>query len=159
MLERDAAGETVRFDASDPTGAADTVAACLEAAGGPVDLVVVATGGLVSLRPVLAALRAGKIVATANKETLVAGGHLVIDLATERPTWFLAQLVLLDNKWSVMPSVVAMASIVVCSNPLSRNMSSAVSSISAWRCSAACRTIPPKSPRSRPTRAWKVARC
>ena len=43
-----------------------------------VDLVVVATGGVVSLRPVLAALRAGKVVATANKETLVAGGHIVM---------------------------------------------------------------------------------
>jgi 1-deoxy-D-xylulose-5-phosphate reductoisomerase len=43
-----------------------------------VDLVVVATGGIVSLRSVLAALRAGKVVATANKETLVAGGHLVM---------------------------------------------------------------------------------
>ncbi len=49
-----------------------------------VDLVVVATGGVVSLRPVLAALRAGKVVATANKETLVAGGHLVMPLARER---------------------------------------------------------------------------
>src|SRR5436190_22289369 len=38
-----------------------------------VDVVVVATGGIVSLRPVLAALAAGKVVATANKETLVAG--------------------------------------------------------------------------------------
>jgi 1-deoxy-D-xylulose-5-phosphate reductoisomerase len=46
-----------------------------------VDLVVVATGGVVSLRPVMAALRAGKVVATANKETLVAGGHLVMPLA------------------------------------------------------------------------------
>ena len=45
-----------------------------------VDLVVVATGGIVSLRPVLAALAAGKVVATANKETLVAGGHLVMPL-------------------------------------------------------------------------------
>jgi 1-deoxy-D-xylulose-5-phosphate reductoisomerase len=43
-----------------------------------VDLVVIATGGVVSLRPVLAALTAGKVVATANKETLVAGGHLVM---------------------------------------------------------------------------------
>ena len=43
-----------------------------------VDLVVVATGGIVSLRPVMAALQAGKVVATANKETLVAGGHLVM---------------------------------------------------------------------------------
>ena len=48
-----------------------------------VDLVVVATGGIVSLRPVLAALRAGKVVATANKETLVAGGHLVMPLARD----------------------------------------------------------------------------
>ncbi len=46
-----------------------------------IDLVVVGTGGIVSLRPVLAALEAGKIVATANKETLVAGGHLVMPLA------------------------------------------------------------------------------
>jgi 1-deoxy-D-xylulose-5-phosphate reductoisomerase len=46
-----------------------------------VDLVVVGTGGLVSLAPVLAALTAGKVVATANKETLVAGGHLVMPLA------------------------------------------------------------------------------
>ncbi|HEV8402958.1 MAG TPA: 1-deoxy-D-xylulose-5-phosphate reductoisomerase [Candidatus Limnocylindrales bacterium] len=46
-----------------------------------VDIVVVGTGGVVSLRPVLAALRAGKVVATANKETLVAGGHLVMPLA------------------------------------------------------------------------------
>jgi 1-deoxy-D-xylulose-5-phosphate reductoisomerase len=49
-----------------------------------VDLVVVATGGIVSLRPVLAALGAGKVVATANKETLVAGGHLVMPLARAR---------------------------------------------------------------------------
>jgi len=49
-----------------------------------VDLVVVGTGGVVSLRPVLAALAAGKVVATANKETLVAGGHLVMPLAHER---------------------------------------------------------------------------
>ena len=49
-----------------------------------VDLVVVGTGGIVSLRPVLAALAASKVVATANKETLVAGGHLVMPLARQR---------------------------------------------------------------------------
>jgi 1-deoxy-D-xylulose-5-phosphate reductoisomerase len=49
-----------------------------------VDLVVVATGGIVSLEPILAALAAGKVVATANKETLVAGGHLVMPLARRR---------------------------------------------------------------------------
>ena len=46
-----------------------------------VDLVVVGTGGMVSLRPVVRALEAGKVVATANKETLVAAGHLVMPLA------------------------------------------------------------------------------
>jgi 1-deoxy-D-xylulose-5-phosphate reductoisomerase len=49
-----------------------------------VELVLVATGGVISLRPVLAALAAGKVVATANKETLVAGGHLVMPLARAR---------------------------------------------------------------------------
>ena len=51
-----------------------------------VDLVIVATGGVVSLRPVLAALAAGKVVATANKETLVAGGHLVMAEARRQAT-------------------------------------------------------------------------
>jgi 1-deoxy-D-xylulose-5-phosphate reductoisomerase len=46
-----------------------------------VDLLVVATGGVVSLRPILSALRRGTPVATANKETLVAGGHLVMPFA------------------------------------------------------------------------------
>jgi 1-deoxy-D-xylulose-5-phosphate reductoisomerase len=58
-----------------------------------VDIVVVGTSGIVSLRPVVAALEAGKVVATANKETLVAGGHLVMPearrlaaaVAEERP--------------------------------------------------------------------------
>ncbi len=49
-----------------------------------VDLVIVATTGLVSLRPVLAALAAGKIVATANKEVLVAAGHMVMPVAADR---------------------------------------------------------------------------
>jgi 1-deoxy-D-xylulose-5-phosphate reductoisomerase len=54
------------------------------AVGDDVDLVIVATGGVISLRPVLAALAAGKVVATANKETLVAGGHLVMPAARAR---------------------------------------------------------------------------
>ncbi|MBM3273861.1 MAG: 1-deoxy-D-xylulose-5-phosphate reductoisomerase, partial [Candidatus Sericytochromatia bacterium] len=43
-----------------------------------VDVVLVAVPGIVGLSPTLAALEAGKIVATANKETLVAAGHLVM---------------------------------------------------------------------------------
>jgi 1-deoxy-D-xylulose-5-phosphate reductoisomerase len=42
-----------------------------------VDQVVVATSGVVSLRPTLAALEAGKLVAVANKEVLVCAGQLV----------------------------------------------------------------------------------
>ena len=42
-----------------------------------VDVVLVATSGLAGLAPTLAALRAGKAVAIANKETLVVGGHAV----------------------------------------------------------------------------------
>src|SRR2546429_7003497 len=45
-----------------------------------VDLVLVASPGIAGLRPTLAALRAGKAVALANKEVLVAGGHLVTAL-------------------------------------------------------------------------------
>jgi 1-deoxy-D-xylulose-5-phosphate reductoisomerase len=42
-----------------------------------VDLVLAATTGMVALPATLAALAAGRNVALANKETLVAGGHLV----------------------------------------------------------------------------------
>jgi len=48
-----------------------------------VDLVVVATTGMAALPAVLSALRAGKRVALANKETLVTGGHLVAALLDE----------------------------------------------------------------------------
>lgn len=45
------------------------------------DTVLVATSGLAGLIPTLEALRAGKRVALANKETLVAAGHLVREAA------------------------------------------------------------------------------
>jgi 1-deoxy-D-xylulose-5-phosphate reductoisomerase len=48
-----------------------------------VDLVIIGTTGIVSLVPTLAALQRGKLVATANKETLVSGGHLVMPLARD----------------------------------------------------------------------------
>ena len=46
-----------------------------------VDIVVVATAGKAGLHPTLAALRAGKVVALANKEVLVMAGHLVTEAA------------------------------------------------------------------------------
>jgi 1-deoxy-D-xylulose-5-phosphate reductoisomerase len=53
------------------------------ATGGGVDLVVVATTGMAALPAVLAALRSGRRVALANKETLITGGHLVTALLDE----------------------------------------------------------------------------
>ncbi len=82
LADRDAAASldlpagTERLDADD--------ALTQMAVRDDVDLVIVATGGVVSLRPVLAALEAGKVVATANKETLVSAGHLVMPLAKAR---------------------------------------------------------------------------
>ncbi len=48
-----------------------------------VDIVVAATSGLVGLKPTLAAIRAGKTIALANKETLVMAGHLVTQVASD----------------------------------------------------------------------------
>jgi len=50
------------------------------------DLVVVAVTGAAGIFPTLAAIRAGKDVALANKETLVAAGHLVMELAARNKT-------------------------------------------------------------------------
>ena len=47
------------------------------------DLVVVSVVGAMGLKPTLAALKAGKRVALANKETLVAGGHLIMEYAQQ----------------------------------------------------------------------------
>jgi 1-deoxy-D-xylulose-5-phosphate reductoisomerase len=76
--QRERFGAGIAVVGAGPEGLADI------ATRDDVDLVVVATGGIVSLRPVLAALAAGKVVATANKETLVAGGHLVMPVARAR---------------------------------------------------------------------------
>lgn len=50
-----------------------------------IDIVLVALPGVVGLEPTIAALRAGKTVATANKETLVAAGDLVMAALAETP--------------------------------------------------------------------------
>ena len=48
-----------------------------------VDLVLVATSGTAGLAPTIAALRAGRPVALANKEALIMAGHLVMRAARE----------------------------------------------------------------------------
>ncbi len=50
---------------------------------GGIDTVLAAVVGYAGLRPTLAAIRKGKNIALANKETLVAAGHLVMAAAAE----------------------------------------------------------------------------
>lgn len=48
-----------------------------------VDVVVAAMVGMIGLRPVMEAIRAGKDIALANKETLVTAGHIIMPFAKE----------------------------------------------------------------------------
>ncbi len=48
-----------------------------------VDIVVTAVVGMIGIRPTLEAIRAGKDIALANKETLVTAGHLVMQAAKD----------------------------------------------------------------------------
>jgi 1-deoxy-D-xylulose-5-phosphate reductoisomerase len=67
-----------------------------------VDLVVVATTGMAALPAVLAALRSGRVVALANKETLVTGGHLVAAVLDERAGEPLERLRPIDSEHSAI---------------------------------------------------------
>jgi 1-deoxy-D-xylulose-5-phosphate reductoisomerase len=67
-----------------------------------VDLVVVATTGMTALPAVLTALRAGRQVALANKETLVAGGHLVASVLDADGGDPLARLRPIDSEHSAI---------------------------------------------------------
>ena len=57
---------------------------CEAAAWPEADLTLNAVVGMVGLQPTLAALQAGKALALANKETLVAGGAIVMEAARKR---------------------------------------------------------------------------
>lgn len=47
------------------------------------DIVVTAVVGMIGIRPTMAAIKAGKDIALANKETLVTAGHIIIPAAKE----------------------------------------------------------------------------
>lgn len=47
------------------------------------EIVVTAIVGMIGIRPTIAAIRAGKDIALANKETLVTAGHLIMPLARQ----------------------------------------------------------------------------
>ncbi len=48
-----------------------------------VDCVVTSMVGMIGIKPTIAAIRAGKDIALANKETLVCAGHIIMPLAAE----------------------------------------------------------------------------
>ncbi len=52
----------------------------------PIDMVLTAMVGYSGLKPTIAAIRAGKAIALANKETLVVAGELITSLAAEHKT-------------------------------------------------------------------------
>ncbi len=56
---------------------------CQLAALPEADLIIQALGGAIGIQPTVAAIRAGKRIGLANKETLVAAGDIVIPLAAE----------------------------------------------------------------------------
>ena len=48
------------------------------------EIVVTAVVGMIGIRPTIAAMKAGKDIALANKETLVTAGHIIMPLAKEK---------------------------------------------------------------------------
>ena len=49
----------------------------------PAEILVTAIVGMIGIQPTIAAIRAGKDIALANKETLVTAGHIIMPLAKE----------------------------------------------------------------------------
>ncbi len=70
--------------------------ASVEAAGRPCDVVLNGINGAVGLRPTLATLEAGNVLALANKESLIMGGPLVMERAAP------GQIVPVDSEHSAL---------------------------------------------------------
>ena len=84
MMDPEAAASLRLRLADTPIRVAEGMEGLLEAASlEAADTVLTAVVGIVGLRPTLAAIRAGKTLALANKETLVAGGAMVMEEARQ----------------------------------------------------------------------------
>ncbi len=81
--EKKAAELTIRVADTDTKVLYGVDGVC-ECAGGGADIVLNGIVGMAGLRPTLAAIKVGSEIALANKETLVAGGRLVMDAAREK---------------------------------------------------------------------------
>ena len=95
-----AAAEELRVRLSDTNvRVAAGMEGLIEAASLPrADTVITAVVGIVGLRPTIAAIRAGKRIGLANKETLVCAGELVMD---EADAWH-SQIVPVDSEHSAI---------------------------------------------------------
>ena len=99
MMDPAAAGELQVRLADTGIRVASGMEGLLEAATLPeADTVITAVVGIVGLRPTMAAIRAGKRIGLANKETLVCAGELVMD---EADHWG-AQIVPVDSEHSAI---------------------------------------------------------
>lgn len=98
MDEKAAADLKVRL-ADTPVRVAAGMEGLLEAAELPqADTVITAVVGMVGLRPTMAAIREGKRIALANKETLVCAGQLVMEEARD----FGAKILPVDSEHSAL---------------------------------------------------------
>ena len=99
MMDPEAAASLRLRLADTPIRVAEGMEGLLEAASlEAADTVLTAVVGIVGLRPTLAAIRAGKRIALANKETLVCAGELVSDAAA----WSGSQVVPVDSEHSAI---------------------------------------------------------
>lgn len=99
MMEEQAAADLKVRLADTPVRVAGGLEGLLEAAELPqADTVITAVVGMVGLRPTMAAIREGKRIALANKETLVCAGQLVMEEARD----YGAQIVPVDSEHSAL---------------------------------------------------------
>ncbi len=85
VLDDEKAASDLRTRVSDcPVKVLSGMEGMLEAAVlSEADMVVTAVVGMIGIRPTIEAIKAGKDIALANKETLVTAGHLIMPLAKE----------------------------------------------------------------------------
>ncbi len=99
LYEMDSALEMAKRLSDLPIKVSYGVEGLMEAAAmDQADIVVTAVVGMVGLRPTLAAIRKGKRIALANKETLVCAGELVMDSAKR----YGAEIVPVDSEHSAI---------------------------------------------------------
>lgn len=99
MMDEQAAADLKVRLADTPVRVAAGMEGLLEAAELPqADTVITAVVGMVGLRPTMAAIREGKRIALANKETLVCAGQLVMEEARD----FGAQILPVDSEHSAL---------------------------------------------------------